>query len=102
MSKNAKVKKPVSRASALARPLSRSWPVSQWSEKASEIYPNTTAAAKYLVRAQRSSLLEHGAMVRVGRDLVIMGDRYERWLERQAANVPDYPIAPNRNLEAQP
>jgi hypothetical protein len=34
--------------------------------------------------------MEHGAMVRVGREIVIVGQRYNRWLERQAANVPGY------------
>lgn len=37
-----------------------------------------------------------GALVRVGRELVVLGGRYSRWLERQATNVPGFEIAPNR------
>lgn len=73
--------------------ISPSWALDSWPP---EIYPGTLSKARYLVRAHRSELLECGALARVGRDLVIIGSRYERWLEKQIARVPDYEIPANR------
>jgi hypothetical protein len=43
-----------------------------------------------VLRAYRSELLAAGALARVGRQLIVIGDRYARWLQRQAAHVPGY------------
>jgi hypothetical protein len=72
-----------------------SWTVSEWSKQAPNVYPNSTPRARYLVRSHRDSLVQAGCLVRVGRELVVIGDRYARWLEKQAANVPGYQIAAN-------
>lgn len=77
--------------------LSPSWSVSQWPE---EIYPGEPGKARYLVRAHRDELLQAGALVRVGRELVILGDRYQAWLARKAAAVPGFECAANRSREA--
>lgn len=69
-----------------------SWSINDWP---SDRYPNSPTRARYLIRAHKRELMEAGAIARVGRELVIIGPRYERWLERQASRVPDYAIAPN-------
>jgi hypothetical protein len=42
------------------------------------------------VRWRRADLLRAGVLTRVGRDIVILGDRYQRWLEKSVANVPGF------------
>jgi hypothetical protein len=74
--------------------LPHSWPLASWEPS---VYPNNQAAAVYMFRAHKDSLIKAGAIVRVGRGLVVIGYRYARWLELQAKNVPDYEIAANRN-----
>jgi hypothetical protein len=77
--------------------ISPSWAIADWPEN---VYPGTSSRARYLVRVHRAELLVAGALARVGRDLVIIGPRYERWLQRQAGRVPDFQIAPNRGRPA--
>jgi hypothetical protein len=71
-----------------------SWSVNAWP---GTVYPNQPNRARYLVNTHRTELMAAGALVRVGRELVVMGTRYARWLERQASRVPDFEIAPNRS-----
>jgi hypothetical protein len=69
-----------------------SWSINTWP---ADVYPHDPARARYLVRANRDNLLMAGALARVGRELVILGDRYAKWMERQAAAVPDYDCPAN-------
>jgi hypothetical protein len=39
------------------------------------------------VRVHRQELVAAGALSRVGRELVVLGARYVRWLERKAVDV---------------
>jgi hypothetical protein len=70
-----------------------SWPLSNWP---SAIYPNDKRAAKYLVRQHRLELLQAGALVRVGRELAVIGAPYVAWLAKKATCVPGYSVACNR------
>lgn len=70
-----------------------SWSISDWP---AEVYPGSPDRARYLVRAHRDDLLRAGALARVGRELVILGDRYSKWIQRQAASVPGYECPANR------
>lgn len=74
-----------------------SWGIDAWP---ADVYPGTVGRARYLVRVHRESLMLEGALVRVGRDLVVIGARYSRWLEKKAALVAEYEIAPNRDRSA--
>lgn len=74
-----------------------SWSVAAWP---ATVYPNQANRARYLINTHKTDLMAAGALVRVGRELVVMGQRYTRWLERQAARVPDFEIAPNRPQDA--
>jgi hypothetical protein len=70
-----------------------SWSLETWP---SHVYPHTAGRGRYFVRANRTALLDAGALIRVGRDLVVLGEPYTRWLAAQAARVADFKIAPNR------
>jgi hypothetical protein len=73
--------------------LQASWNTADWPR---QVYPNDPERARYIVRANKDSLIAAGAIARVGRELIILGDRYQRWLELHTANVSDFIIAPNR------
>jgi hypothetical protein len=77
-----------------------SWPVSEWSERAANVYPHDTPKANYLVRAHQTDLLACGALVRIGRDRVILGGPYAKWLASQASKVAGYEVAANRPRDA--
>jgi len=84
----------MSRKNESAYPLS--WSVNNWPES---VWPNSANKARYVMRANRESLILAGVLSRVGRELIVMGSRYQRWLEKQAVNVPGYVIAPNAAAE---
>lgn len=73
-----------------------SWDLEHWPPA---VYPHTEGRARYMLRAYRDQLMAAGALVRVGRELVVIGDRYTRWLQMQAANVPGYESNANRRPE---
>jgi hypothetical protein len=49
-----------------------------------------------MVRAHKDELLAAGALTRVGREIIVLGARYTRWLEAQATKVPGFEVAANR------
>ena len=73
--------------------LPHSWPINSWP---ADIYPNDPRKARYLVRANKNDLLQHGALARVGRQLVVIGSRYDKWLQKRAAYVPGYECPANQ------
>lgn len=76
-----------------AAELPHSWDLEGWP---STVFPGTTSRARYIVRTHRDELIREGALARVGRELVVFGARYVRWLEKRASEVPGYVPAPNR------
>ncbi len=75
-----------------------SWGIEDWP---ASVFPHTPSRARYLVRANKDELIAAGALSRVGRELVVLGGKYTKWLEKRAAHVPGYEIAANRE-PAQP
>lgn len=73
-----------------------SWAVKSWP---ATVFPGSPGRGRRVVREHRNELLQAGAIVRVGRELVVIGARYQRWLEKQAANVADFECAANRGRE---
>jgi hypothetical protein len=73
-----------------------SWSINGWP---TEVFPNTPPKARYLVRGHRDELIREGALVRVGRELVVIGERYVRWLQKKASNVPGYDCPANKGRE---
>jgi hypothetical protein len=70
-----------------------SWLVNSWPDTD---FPNGPVAGKNLVRQHRAELVKAGALVRVGRTLVILGTPYRAWLAQHTGRVFDYVIPPNR------
>jgi hypothetical protein len=70
-----------------------SWSVANWPPS---VYPNDPSRGNYLLRVHRKELLRIGARVRIGRDRVVIGAPYAKWMQKQAARVPGYEIACNR------
>lgn len=71
----------------------QSWDVNNWS---GEDFPHSSARAKHLIRQHRDELVNAGALVRIGRTLVVLGGPYRDWLAKHADRVADYVIPPNR------
>jgi hypothetical protein len=70
-----------------------SWSIANWP---TTVWPSSERKARYFVRANKSALIQAGVLSRVGRDLIVLGARYSKWLELQASNVPGYEPAMNQ------
>lgn len=71
-----------------------SWDIEHWP---AHVYPHTPNRGRYVVRAHRNELIDAGALIRVGRDLVVIGAPYTKFLAKRAEHVATYDIAPNRD-----
>ena len=74
-----------------------SWCINEWP---ADVYPNKPERGRYVSRAHRDELIREGALVRVGRELVIIGEKYHRWLQKRAAHVPGYECPANKDKAA--
>ena len=81
----------------LAQPCPHSWAIGSWP---SHVYPHSPGKGRYIVRCNRGALVAAGALTRVGRDLVVLGAPFTKWLESQANRVEGYEIAANRVQDA--
>lgn len=73
-----------------------SWGIDSWP---ADVWPHTAARARYVIRSNKDDLVRAGALSRVGRELVILGERYSRWLERRTAHVCEYDCPANRQAD---
>ena len=78
--------------------LPHSWAIDQWP---AGVYPNNVTKARYVVRVHRDELVLSGALTRVGRNLIVLGAGYNKWLQKKAGRVADFSIAPNRSQPAE-
>ena len=62
--------------------VTKAWP--------SHVWPHDGRRGAWLCRSRRNELVEAGALVRMGHELVVIGTGYSRWLARQAARVHGY------------
>jgi hypothetical protein len=83
----------MSKSRNLSQPAPHSWAIPNWPNF---VYPHSSDKARYLVRCNRTALVNAGALTRIGRDLVVLGAPYSKWLESQSARVDGFQIAPNR------
>lgn len=74
-------------------PVPHSWDLENWPPS---VYPNRESRARYLLRAHREELILAGALTRVGRELVVFGEGYSRWLQKKSVDVPDFVALTNR------
>lgn len=80
---------------AKAESLPHSWPAKDWP---AHVFPGNAQRAKHVLRSNRTELLADGALARVGREIIVFGEGYGRWLARKTGRVDGYEIAPNRTL----
>jgi hypothetical protein len=71
----------------------RTWAVKDWPE---EVYPNSESRARYLIKRYRRQLIVNGALIRVGKLLVISGSSYMKWL-RSMGSVDDFKVPKKNN-----
>lgn len=74
-----------------------SWDIEHWP---ADVWPHSEGRARYVIRANKDELIAAGCLSRVGREIVVLGAKYTKWLEKQSANVPGYEIAANRQAKA--
>ena len=67
-----------------------SWELGRWETNAADVWPHDQKRAAWVVRAYRSELVEHGALTRIGKTLVILGAGYTRWLEQRSHHVAEF------------
>jgi hypothetical protein len=71
-----------------------SWSLKTWPP---DIYPNSPSKARYVLRAHKNELISEGALTRIGRELVVIGDPYVRWMQKRVAAVPGYECPANKD-----
>lgn len=81
----------------MSQPLPHSWSVNTWP---ASVYPHSPSRARWLLRAHRDELVAAKALSRVGRELVVLGKPYSRWLERRARAVPGFQCPANAPQDA--
>ena len=74
-------------------PVPHSWTFATWPK---DIYPNEGSRGRHVCRAHRNELIGEGALTRVGKELVVLGAGYIRWLAKQAPRVLDFEIPCNK------
>lgn len=65
-------------------PMPNSWQAKDWPR---HVAPGSASAAKHLIRKHRDELIACGALVRIGRDLTVLGEGYALFLKRKAKRV---------------
>lgn len=76
----------------IANPVPATWRIAQWP---ADVYPGTPTQGKRLCLAHRDELVKTLALTRIGRELVVIGSSYMRWLASKADRVAGYEIGPN-------
>ena len=71
-----------------------SWNIKGWPP---DVYPSDPGKARYLIRANQDSLTRAGALARIGRELVVIGLPYTRWLQKGASRVTGYNCPANKS-----
>lgn len=74
-----------------------SWTINRWPD---DVYPFDPKRARYFVRAHKDEMIRAGALVRVGRELVVIGDRFDRMLRKMSSRVDGYECAANKSRAA--
>lgn len=75
-----------------------SWDLENWP---AGVYPGSESRARYLLRAYRGELVAAGALTRIGREIVVLGAPYVRWLASRVTEVPDFVAGPHRSKKQQ-
>ncbi len=81
--------------------LPHSFLIKDW-DRYPDIAPGSKARGRKLVAFHRDELVAAGALVRLGRELVIIGGPYSSWLQRRSNRVAGFEIAPNAERDVRP
>lgn len=81
----------------IAQAAPHSWPVSKWP---AYVWPGDPIRGKRFCRTYVDDLVAAGALVRMGRDLVVMGGPFTQYMLKQTAAVKDFEVAANRQQHA--
>jgi hypothetical protein len=71
-----------------------SWELKNWP---ANVWPHHGEKVRWLINSKRNELMKAGALVRPGRNLVVLGPQFLGWLQRQSNRVDGFAIAPNRD-----
>ena len=75
------------KVSHAAEGLPHSWDIEHWPVS---VWPHSPKRAKYVLRAFRDELMRCGALVRIGREIIVLGKGYGYFLEQGRADVAGY------------
>jgi hypothetical protein len=70
-----------------------SWTFATWPEG---VYPGNGTRARHLVRVNKNALIAEGVLTRIGREIVVFGVPYTRWLAKQSHRVNNFDVPANR------
>jgi hypothetical protein len=74
-------------------PIPHDWTFGTWP---GHVYPYNGSKARHLVRVNQSALLAAGALTRIGREIVVLGAGYLKWMASNAPRVIEFDVAANR------
>ncbi len=81
---------------AKVSPLLQSWSLRTWQDQAPHVWPGNGELGRTVIRHHKAELHAAGALTRIGRELIIIGAGYQKWLASNAARVTDYDVPMNR------
>ena len=76
------------------------WTIRCWPR---DVYPYDGTKARHMLRVHQAKLVAAGALTRIGREIVVLGAGYSRWLASNAGNVTEWAetnVAANRDEHA--
>jgi hypothetical protein len=78
----------------IAEKCPHSWGIKDWP---AHVWPGSPSRARYFLRdpTVRNELMIAGALVRIGRDLVLFGEQYGRFMQKRASAVPNFYVEAN-------
>lgn len=83
---------------APAATMPQSWAAKNWPDW---VFPGRNPhRVRKLLKTHRAALLAHGALARVGRDLIVFGAGYGAWLAAHTSNVAGYQCPANAARKA--
>jgi hypothetical protein len=65
------------------------------------IYPGSPTKGRRLVRLYKRELIDAGAVSRIGRELVVFVEPFNRWMQKRGRMVADYECPANRARDEQ-
>jgi hypothetical protein len=70
-----------------------SWRIPAWP---ASVYPGDPVRGRRLCRTHQLELVSEGALTRIGREIVVQGANYIRWMAKQSNRVLGYDVPANR------